>query len=63
LCPENRGRYTAATVIGASNTSAAAGTVDVIIWNRSLAQFRSSLDFPDPKIRAAAAMARIEFLL
>jgi small-conductance mechanosensitive channel len=28
-----------------------------------LAQFRSSLDFPDPKIRAAAAMARIEFLL
>ena len=53
----------AATLIGASNTSAPSGTVDVIIWNRSLAQFRSSLDFPDPKTRAAAAMARIEFLL
>jgi small-conductance mechanosensitive channel len=53
----------AGTLIDSSNSSAAAGAVDVIIWNRSLAQFRSSLDFPDPKIRAAAAMARIEFLL
>lgn len=53
----------AGTLIDSSNSSAAAGAVDVIIWNRSLAQFRSSLDFPDPKTRAAAAMARIEFLL
>jgi small-conductance mechanosensitive channel len=53
----------AGTLIDSSNSSAAAGAVEVIIWNRSLAQFRSSLDFPDPKIRAAAAMARIEFLL
>jgi small-conductance mechanosensitive channel len=53
----------AGTLIDSSNSSAAAGAVDVIIWNRSLAQFRSSLDFPDPKTRPASAMARIEFLL
>lgn len=41
----------------------ASGAFDVIVWNRPLAQFRSSLDFPDPKTRAAAAVARIKFLL
>jgi hypothetical protein len=45
------------------NNSATSGAFDVIVWNRPLAQFRSALDFPDPKIRAAAAVARIEFLL
>jgi hypothetical protein len=35
----------------------------VLVWNRSLAQFRAALDFPDPQSRAAAARARIEFLL
>ncbi len=43
--------------------AAGAQAFDVIVWNRPLVQFRSALDFPDPKTRAAAAEARIKFLL
>jgi small-conductance mechanosensitive channel len=46
-----------------SDLAPAADAFEVIVWNRPLAQFRSALDFPDPKTRAAAAVARVKFLL
>ncbi len=46
-----------------SGSAPGAEGVNVIGWNRPLAQFRSALDFPDPKTRAAAAEARVKFLL
>jgi len=48
---------------GSPANAATAGAYDVIVWNRPLAQFRASLDFPDPQTRAAAAVERIKFLL
>ena len=50
-------------LLGAADTGAAFGVFDVIVWSRPLAQFRSALDFPDAKTRAAAAVARVKFLL
>lgn len=46
-----------------SESAPGADAFNVIVWNRPLAQFRSALDFPDVKTRAAAAEARVRFLL